>query len=139
MPIPPTAAAAQARSISALGRLSVTHARVHVPMSELESLYRGGARGYLRSRIARWVTLLPGLVAMVFVPWTLYLTFTLPPRHVTLHYDLAWVGFDVALACAFAATTWRPSAARTGSSRSPPSPGDARLRRVVRGRHHRTA
>jgi hypothetical protein len=59
----------------------------------------------LRIRLARWVTLLLGLIAVGLVPWTLYLTFTLPSRHVTFHYDLAWVGFDVALAGAFAATT----------------------------------
>jgi hypothetical protein len=59
----------------------------------------------VRVRPARWVTLLLGLVAIGLVPWTLYLTFNLPSRHVTLHYDLAWVGFDVALACALAATT----------------------------------
>jgi hypothetical protein len=59
----------------------------------------------VRIRPARWVTLLLGLVAVALVPWTLYLTFSLPSRHVTLHYDLAWVGFDIALACAFAATT----------------------------------
>jgi hypothetical protein len=45
-----------------------------------------------------------GLVAIFLVPWTLYLTFTLPSRHLTEHYDLAWVGFDVGLATAFAAT-----------------------------------
>ncbi len=60
----------------------------------------------IRVRPVRWVTLLLGLVAVGLVPWTLYLTFTLPSRHVTFHYDLAWVGFDVALAAAFAATTW---------------------------------
>ena len=59
----------------------------------------------VRIRPARWVTLLLGFVAVALVPWTLYLTFALPSRHVTLHYDLAWVGFDIALACAFAATT----------------------------------
>ena len=57
-------------------------------------------------RPARWVTLVLGLVAIALVPWTLYLTFTLPSRHVTLHYDLAWVGFDIALAAALAATGW---------------------------------
>jgi hypothetical protein len=61
--------------------------------------------GTVRIRPARWVTLLLGLVAIGLVPWTLYLTFSLPSRHVTFHYDLAWVGFDIALACAFAATT----------------------------------
>ena len=59
----------------------------------------------VRIRPARWVTLLLGLVAVALVPWTLYLTFTLPSRHVTLHYDVAWIGFDVALACVLAATT----------------------------------
>jgi hypothetical protein len=59
----------------------------------------------VKVRPARWVTLLLGVVAVGLVPWTLYLTFTLPSRHVTFHYDLAWVGFDVALACAFGATT----------------------------------
>jgi hypothetical protein len=59
----------------------------------------------VRVRPARWVTQLLGLTALALVPWTLYLTFTLPSRHVTNHYDLAWVGFDVALATAFAATT----------------------------------
>jgi hypothetical protein len=59
----------------------------------------------VRIRPARWVTLLLGLVAVALVPWTLYLTFTLPSRHVTPHYDVAWIGFDVALACVLAATT----------------------------------
>jgi hypothetical protein len=45
-------------------------------------------------------------MAFLLVPWTLWLTFTLPSRHVSDRYDLAWVGFDVALATAFGATTW---------------------------------
>src|SRR5436190_507672 len=60
----------------------------------------------VRIQLARWVTLLLILVAAGLVPWTLYLTFALPSRHVTSHYDLAWVGFDVALAASFAATAW---------------------------------
>lgn len=46
------------------------------------------------------------LAAIGLIPWTLWLTFTLPSRHVTDDYDLAWVGFDVALACVFATTAW---------------------------------
>ena len=60
----------------------------------------------VRIRLPRWVTLLLGLVAIGLVPWIFYLTFTLPSRHVTFHYDLAWVGFDVALTASFAATAW---------------------------------
>jgi hypothetical protein len=58
------------------------------------------------SPLARWIAPLMGLIAAFLVPWTLYLTFTLPSRHVTDHYDLAWVGFDIALLSAFAATAW---------------------------------
>ncbi len=54
----------------------------------------------------RWLVLLLGAGAVFLVPWILYLTFTLPSRHVTVHYDLAWVGFDVALTVSFAATAW---------------------------------
>jgi hypothetical protein len=53
-----------------------------------------------------WVPRLLALVALALVPWTLWLTVSLPSRHVTEHYDLAWIGFDVALAAAFAATAW---------------------------------
>jgi hypothetical protein len=45
-----------------------------------------------------------GLTAILLVPWTLWLTVTLPTRHLTHHYRLAWVGFDIALAIAFGAT-----------------------------------
>lgn len=60
----------------------------------------------VRIPLPRWVTLLLGVVAVFLVPWTLYLTFSLPSRHVTFHYDLAWVGFDVALATSFAVSAW---------------------------------
>jgi hypothetical protein len=60
----------------------------------------------VRIPLPRWMAVLLMLVAIGLVPWILYLTFTLPSRHVTFHYDLAWVGFDIALATSFAATAW---------------------------------
>lgn len=57
-------------------------------------------------RVARWVPRLLALAAVGLIPWTLWLTFTLPSRHVTHNYDITWVGFDVALTAAFAATAW---------------------------------
>jgi hypothetical protein len=60
----------------------------------------------VRILLPRWMTMLLAVVAVSLVPWILYLTFTLPSRHVTLHYDLAWVGFDVGLTASFAATAW---------------------------------
>jgi len=65
-----------------------------------------------------------GVIAIALVPWTLWLTFTLPTRHVTHHWRVAWVGFDIVLAAAFAATAiaalrssrWlQPLAAVTGT------------------------
>ena len=78
----------------------------------------------VRIPLPRWIVVILGGVAVLLVPWILYLTFTLPSRHVTLHYDVAWVGFDVALTAAFAATAWAvlrgsprlvPIAAATGT------------------------
>jgi hypothetical protein len=78
----------------------------------------------LRILLPRWVTAVLALVTVLLVPWILYLTFTLPSRHVTFHYDLAWVGFDVGLTAVFAATAWAtlrgsqwlvPLAAATGT------------------------
>ena len=45
-----------------------------------------------------------GAAAVFLVPWTLWLTLTLPTRHLTHHYRGAWVGFDIVLAIAFGAT-----------------------------------
>jgi hypothetical protein len=59
-----------------------------------------------QSPLPRWVPRLLALVAIALIPWTLWLTFTLPSRHVTVDYDLAWTGFDVALAAAIGATAW---------------------------------
>ena len=66
----------------------------------------GESQHHVRIPLPRWMTLLLGLVAVGLVPWILYLTFTLPSRHVTYHYDVAWIGFDVALLASFAATAW---------------------------------
>jgi hypothetical protein len=60
----------------------------------------------VRVPLPRWVGWLLGAVIVFLIPWTVFLTFTLPARHVTYRYDLQWVGFDVGLIVAFLATTW---------------------------------
>ena len=76
-------------------------------MKELgDPLVAEDAEQTLHVQPPRWMTLLLALVAVGLVPWILFLTFTLPSRHLTFHYDLAWVGFDVALTASFAATAW---------------------------------
>jgi hypothetical protein len=59
-----------------------------------------------RVPLPRWVTPLLALTAIGLVPWTLYLTFTLPSRQVTEHYDVAWVVFDIALLTVIATTAY---------------------------------
>jgi hypothetical protein len=54
--------------------------------------------------VPRWTALLLGVAALGLVPWTLYLTYTLPARHVTHDWNVAWAGFDVAIASALVAT-----------------------------------
>jgi hypothetical protein len=72
----------------------------------------------------RWVA--PALVlgAAVLIPWTLLLAYELPARHTSRHWDVAWVGFDLALAAALACTgvaiarrsAWAPMAAAVAAT-----------------------
>src|SRR5512132_4602112 len=58
-----------------------------------------------RLRHARlWLLLVLGSVAIVLVPWTAYLSATLPSEHVTHHWQVAWAGFDLFEAAALVAT-----------------------------------
>jgi len=54
----------------------------------------------------RWLVRLLAFTAAGLIPWTLWLALSLPDRRVAHHYNLAWVGFDIALAVVFAATAW---------------------------------
>src|SRR5690348_8240310 len=96
IPITPTAAAHTARSRSAVKLRSITHGGYNVTVTSEP----------VRIPAPRLLVAVLGGVAVLLVPWILYLTFTLPARHVTVHYDLAWVGFDVGLTVSFAATAW---------------------------------
>lgn len=44
------------------------------------------------------------MLAILLVPWILYLAITLPQRHVVHNWDLAWVGFDIILLVAVVLT-----------------------------------
>jgi hypothetical protein len=72
-------------------------------------------------RFAAWVF---GAAGIALLPWTVWLSASLPPHHRSAHWDLAWSGFDSALAVLFLATAfaaWRrlpwlaPVAAATGA------------------------
>jgi hypothetical protein len=57
-------------------------------------------------RATRAATLVLIAASFALIPWTLWLTYSLPSRHVTRHYDIAWIGFDVALATAIGLTAY---------------------------------
>ncbi len=59
-----------------------------------------------RSRAMPWIGLGFTVCALLLVPWTIYLGATLPARQLSSHYDVAWVGFDVMLFGALAATAY---------------------------------
>jgi HAD superfamily hydrolase (TIGR01490 family) len=51
-----------------------------------------------------WVARVFVLLGVCLLPWTVLLALTLPARHGTTHYGLAWTGFDVALAAVLLGT-----------------------------------
>ena len=58
-------------------------------------------------RFAAWVF---GATGIALLPWTVWLSASLPPHHESANWDLAWSGFDSALAVLFLATAfaaWR--------------------------------
>ncbi len=54
----------------------------------------------------RWVGVLLGVLAVLFVPYIVQLALELPDRAQAVHYAAAWVGLDVMELLALAATAW---------------------------------
>lgn len=48
-----------------------------------------------RKLLPKWVSSVYVLMSVILVPWIIFLAITLPTRHITKHYDLSWVGFDI--------------------------------------------
>ncbi len=57
-------------------------------------------------RIRLGVAALLAFASLFLLPWTVYLTLTLPSTNVTEHWDVVWTGFDLALAATLAATAY---------------------------------
>jgi hypothetical protein len=53
---------------------------------------------------AESLALLLTVVAVVLIPWTAWLAVRLPTTHLARHWDVAWVGFDIALTATVGAT-----------------------------------
>ena len=72
----------------------------------------------------RFAALVFGAAGIALLPWTVWLSASLPPHHRSANWDIAWSGFDSALAVLFLATAfaawrrraWLPTvAAATGA------------------------
>lgn len=48
-------------------------------------------------RLPHWVAALYGVLAIILVPWIIYLGISLPVRHVSRHWDTSWVGLDIGI------------------------------------------
>jgi hypothetical protein len=55
-------------------------------------------------RFARYIAPFFGLAGLVLIPWTIWLTFSLPAHHETENWKTVWAGFDLAEAAALIAT-----------------------------------
>jgi hypothetical protein len=53
-----------------------------------------------------WSAPLYFALAILLVPWTVYLGFVLPDRTTSAHWDAAWVGFDAMVFATLALTGW---------------------------------
>ncbi|HEY2327972.1 MAG TPA: hypothetical protein VGH52_10860 [Gaiellaceae bacterium] len=69
-------------------------------------------RARARARALDWIGVLFAAAALVLVPWVVFLARDLPSDHRSAHWDVAWAGFDVALALLLvgvAVAAWRRS------------------------------
>jgi hypothetical protein len=48
--------------------------------------------------LPRWIAGAYTLLVAITVPWTIYLGITLPTKELSTHYDISWVGLDIAIA-----------------------------------------
>ena len=80
---------------------SLTEAEVPAPL-----------RARVRARALDWIGVLFAAAALVLVPWVVFLVRDLPSDHRSAHWDVAWGGFDIALALLLvgvAVAAWRRS------------------------------
>ncbi|HVU77579.1 MAG TPA: hypothetical protein VHC67_08350 [Gaiellaceae bacterium] len=56
------------------------------------------------SSLRGWVVIVFGAIGIGLLPWTIWLSASLKPHHVTHRWDIAWSGFDTGLALLFLST-----------------------------------
>ena len=56
--------------------------------------------------LPRWVGVLATACAILLLPWIAYLAVELPQQSRSAHYDVVWVGFDIAMFAALVGLGW---------------------------------
>jgi hypothetical protein len=54
--------------------------------------------------IPKWVSTAYLIMCAILVPWTVYLSASLPARHLSTHWDISWVGLDIGITVALFCT-----------------------------------
>jgi hypothetical protein len=54
--------------------------------------------------VPTWAPRLYIFLAIVLIPWTIYLGYQLPTRHLSVNWDVSWTGLDIGLTIALLAT-----------------------------------
>lgn len=75
------------------------------PIPALDAALRGDAHAD-RLHLPRWVGPLAVGSLVGFLPWIVYLGFTLPQKVRAEHYDIAWLGFDCLMWTMLAVLAW---------------------------------
>lgn len=47
--------------------------------------------------LPKWIASVYVILAIITMPWTIYLAITLPTHHLTPHWDVSWVGLDIGM------------------------------------------
>jgi hypothetical protein len=54
--------------------------------------------------VPRWLVIIYAVFTITLVPWIIFLAYALPVRHLSRNWDIAWVGFDLAVLVLIALT-----------------------------------
>lgn len=112
------------RKLASADRAALSQ-RLDAVVSELDV---GIGGGYEARQLFITVT---AFASLVLIPWIVALATLLPPTHSVTHWRETWVGFDIVLALALAATAWLAFSDGRPSCWQPSSPG--RCWRAKRG------
>jgi hypothetical protein len=44
-----------------------------------------------------WLGTVYTILSLILIPWTFYLSITLPAHHLSSHWDMSWVGLDIGI------------------------------------------